>query len=287
MMKRQLNISELKFFAQNSDTVFVQDNLAIIRDIAKIKEQMVANSLGDLLYVPMGRIVLVNEGWAQLRVNMQPCRAEQGCALVIPENFFMEVSEVSADYDAQIVAFGDVPIPFRQWALIPLERDDFVRILQYINLLWQVAHIQPFPQTVAVHIVNALMEDLHLQDSKIKNQHSQDAAPTAAEQLMRRFFDLLSGSDGTAHSVSYFADRLCVTPNHLSAVVKQQSGQTVMQLLNAHTVLHAKVLLRYSDLPVGEIADRLGFENPPAFNRFFKRETGVTPGSLRKGSQQA
>ena len=31
-----------------------------------------------------------------------------------------------------------------------------------------------------------------------------------------------------------------------------------------------------------EIADRLHFANPPAFNNFFKRETGLTPMEYRE-----
>lgn len=98
---------------------------------------------------------------------------------------------------------------------------------------------------------------------------------------MQRFFDLMTESDSSMRSVGAYADRLCVTPNHLSAVVRQQSGQTVMQLLNAHTVLQAKVMLRHSSLPIADISDQLGFENPPSFTRFFRRETGTTPSEYR------
>ena len=54
-----------------------------------------------------------------------------------------------------------------------------------------------------------------------------------------------------------------------------------MQLLNAHTVLQAKVMLRHSSLPIADISDQLGFENPPSFTRFFRRETGTTPTEYR------
>lgn len=55
-----------------------------------------------------------------------------------------------------------------------------------------------------------------------------------------------------------------------------------MDWLNEKTLLQAKVLLRHSDLMIYEIADRLGFPEPTAFNRYFKREAGMTPLEYKK-----
>ena len=279
-MKRQLNITDIAPFAVNNECIAVRGNFAIIRNIASIKEQMVSGGMGDLLYIPLGRILIVTAGTVRLRLNMQPCQVEKGTALVIPENYYMEVMELSADYNAQIATFGGIPMPFKHWAMVSLEDDDLRRVGSYFDLLWMVANSPACQQKTIDSILSALLSDLHsLTDQTDVSCLAK--APTAAEQLMLRFFDLLSESDGTVRSVKAVADQLCVSPNHLSVVVKQQSGQTVMRLLNAHTVLHAKILLRHSTLPLADIADRLGFENPPAFSRFFKRETGATPGSVR------
>lgn len=279
-MKRQLNITDIAPFAVNNECIAVRGNFAIIRNVASIKEQMVSGGMGDLLYIPLGRILLVTTGTVRLRLNMQSCQVEKGTALVIPENFYMEVMELSADYNAQIATFGGIPIPFKQWSSITVKGDDSRRISSYFDLLWEVANSPTCQQTTLNNLLSALLSDLYSLDVSGDASHAAET-PTAAERLMQRFFDLLAESDGTVRSVKAFADRLCVSPNHLSAVVKQQSGQTVMQLLNAHTVLHAKILLRHSTLSLADIADRLGFENPPAFSRFFKRETGVTAGSVR------
>lgn len=279
-MKRQLNITDIAPFAVNDECIAVRGNFAIIRNVASIKEQVVSGGMGDLLYIPLGRILLVTAGTVLLRLNMQPCQVEKGTALIIPENYYMEVMEVSADYNAQIATFGGIPMPFKHWAKVSVDDDDQQRVGSYFDLLWMVANSPTCQQKTIDSLLSALLSDLHsLADQTDVSCLAK--APTAAEQLMLRFFDLLAESDGTVRSVKAFADRLCVSPNHLSAVVKQQSGQTVMQLLNAHTVLHAKILLRHSTLPLADIADRLGFENPPAFSRFFKRETGVTAGSVR------
>ena len=62
-------------------------------------------------------------------------------------------------------------------------------------------------------------------------------SPTAAGSLTARFLALLNSDSVSDYHVSAYADVLCVTPNHLSAVVRQQSGQTVMGLVAALQVL--------------------------------------------------
>lgn len=280
-MKQKLNNSNLVTFANIDSNIFVHGNFAIIRDVASIKNQIISTGMGELFFVPLGRILLVTAGFAHLRINLQPCKIEAGQALVIPENFYMEVQEVDQDYNANIVSFNDIDNPFKRWTTIEMGTSDFCRLQKYIDLLWQVAHAHSFQQTTIDNILIAMLSDLWCVNNNVEQNHSQ-TTPTAAEQLVQRFFDLLAESDGDMRSVAAFAERLFVTPNHLSTVVRQQAGQTVMQLVNAHTILQAKVLLRHSDLPVYEVADRLGFESSPAFCRFFKRETGSTPTFFRK-----
>ena len=50
-----------------------------------------------------------------------------------------------------------------------------------------------------------------------------------------------------------------------------------------HIIQQAKLQLKYSDLPVWQIAEAQNFPNPSFFSKFFKRETGMTPAEYRNG----
>lgn len=112
------------------------------------------------------------------------------------------------------------------------------------------------------------------------------AAQSRGQQLFQRFLEALGQKESLPRTVKAYADQLCVSPNHLSAVVRQQSGRSVMDWLNAHCILRAQVLLRHTDLPIYEIADRIGFQSATFFSRFFRRETGMSPMEYRAGSQR-
>jgi AraC family transcriptional regulator, transcriptional activator of pobA len=78
-------------------------------------------------------------------------------------------------------------------------------------------------------------------------------------------------------SVNEYADKLAITPNHLTQTVNQLTGKTSSQIIKSKQVLEIKRLLVHTNLTVTEIANRLNFPDQSYFTRFFKRETGVSP----------
>ncbi|MEM9144442.1 MAG: helix-turn-helix domain-containing protein, partial [Bacteroidota bacterium] len=82
-------------------------------------------------------------------------------------------------------------------------------------------------------------------------------------------------------SVNYFADRLHITPNYLSDVVRYHSGKPALEHIHEHIVAQAKQLLAQKRYSVSEIAYQLGFEYPSYFTRLFRKQTGTTPSQYR------
>jgi AraC family transcriptional regulator, transcriptional activator of pobA len=78
-------------------------------------------------------------------------------------------------------------------------------------------------------------------------------------------------------TVSEYADLLNISPNHLNRCTKATLHKTAQELLNEMLILEAKSLLKYSNLQIAEIADKLCDRSPSNFARFFKKQTGMTP----------
>lgn len=85
-------------------------------------------------------------------------------------------------------------------------------------------------------------------------------------------------------SVSYFADKCCLTPGYFGQLVKTETGRTAKDFINDRLLATAKEYLSDELLTVSQISDRLGFEYPQHFVRFFKQHTGQTPNDYRKVS---
>jgi AraC-like DNA-binding protein len=84
------------------------------------------------------------------------------------------------------------------------------------------------------------------------------------------------------HSVSYYADSLCITPGHLNDLCKSNLGISAKKYIQNRIIIEAKRLLLYSDMPVSEIASSLNFEDSAYFVRKFRQAAGITPLKFRE-----
>ncbi|CCK28106.1 transcriptional regulator [Streptomyces davaonensis JCM 4913] len=78
------------------------------------------------------------------------------------------------------------------------------------------------------------------------------------------------------------ADRLGVTPGYLTQSVRAATGRSPGRLLIEARTHQAQRLLAHTELSVRQVAARTGFDDPAYFSRFFRRETGTSPGAFRK-----
>ena len=92
--------------------------------------------------------------------------------------------------------------------------------------------------------------------------------------LLKGFFGLLEEDYRTGKTVDYYADKLCVTPKHLTNVIKDGSGFPTSYHIHQRIILQARRMARISGASLKEIAGELGYEDFAAFSKLFKRITG-------------
>lgn len=100
------------------------------------------------------------------------------------------------------------------------------------------------------------------------------------DTLLRDYIRQQTRRDGLP-SVSYFAEKCCLSTGYFGQLVKAETGRTARDFINDHLLVSAKEHLGNDSLSVAQVSDRLGFEYPQHFVRFFKRQTGQTPNEFR------
>ncbi|EPH45190.1 putative HTH-type transcriptional activator RhaS [Streptomyces aurantiacus JA 4570] len=118
---------------------------------------------------------------------------------------------------------------------------------------------------------------------RIHQQPAQAHVPTRTPPVATRFVALVNAPHALPWSVRECAGHLGVSVSHLNEAVKAAMGRTPGELLRQARVHEAKRLLACTELTVRQVADRVGFGDPAYFCRFFRRETGATPGDFRRG----
>lgn len=101
------------------------------------------------------------------------------------------------------------------------------------------------------------------------------------EELTIGFLRLLAKHYKEERSVKYYADRLFVTPKHLTQTLKEGTGRTTGSFIDRAVIVGAKVLLRDPSLNIAQVAQELNFADQFTFAKYFKKHTGITPSQFR------
>jgi AraC-like DNA-binding protein len=102
------------------------------------------------------------------------------------------------------------------------------------------------------------------------------------EQILDHYFGEETALDRGLPTVQFVASQLNLSPNYLSDLLRNTTGQSAQQYLQWHLIEKAKDLLATSNLTVSEIAWRLGFGYSQSFSKLFKKVTNQTPLAFRQ-----
>ena len=224
------------------------------------------------------RIIRVTQGVGRISINLVEHDVKKQTIIVIPPNSLIEVIDISPDYDFQVIVPENDFLPAvqsnsitdlygRQEIVLSLSAEEWEHTGEFFSLQ---------------HLVTAVLYDIrYMLDQK---QTASRTHFSRQEETFNRFITLVNEHGKHERNISFYADKLCLTPHYLSTVIRETSGQTVMQWINQAVVLEAKVLLKHSDMLVFQISDELNFPNPSFFSKFFKRMTGMTPAEYQKNT---
>jgi AraC-like DNA-binding protein len=104
---------------------------------------------------------------------------------------------------------------------------------------------------------------------------SRDALATAAAMIDDRL--------GEPLAVPALAEAVGLTQNYLARRFRERYGTTLQGYQLLRRIEHAQQLLGSTDIPVGRIAERLGFSDAQHFNKQFRRLVGTNPTGFRAG----
>lgn len=103
----------------------------------------------------------------------------------------------------------------------------------------------------------------------------------AHAELVRQFKKLIDIHFKEQQPLSFYASRLFVTEQQLNENTKRATGKTAGQLVRDRLMVEAKRLLVHSNFSIGEISDRLGFNDFSYFSRQFKKQHLLSPEQYR------
>ncbi len=137
------------------------------------------------------------------------------------------------------------------------------------------------------HILRAMLYEtlMLLNRAACSGEGGQPMSEVAAGRYIEGFIRAVNSEYMLRHDVEYYANKLCITPNYLNKVVRRSLGTTAKFHIDKKLLEEAERLLNYTTLTVTEIAERLHFDSPSYFTRFFKKQTGLPPLQYRENGK--
>ncbi len=139
------------------------------------------------------------------------------------------------------------------------------------------------PETAAALLRGLLLDLLRLPPGPRPGRGNSAPPPFGIHrQRIARLTASLHAAPGRLPGVEEMARELHMSPAHFGRVFRAATGRAPRDFLIETRLSRARHLLAETSLPVGEIAERLGYADVFFFSRQFKEKTGVSPRQYRE-----
>lgn len=268
----------------NTGANIIEKDFCLVMDNSAIVKYAVIDAP---LRTPEHRIMLVKKGSVDHTLNYVDFHTSEGEVLMIPANYIININGHSRDFNARVLSFrfanmanaGLVGYDAVKLRLGYNEEQVFENFFQMMN---QVLKSPTAGKRDFEHLVISMLFRIQGLNSA-QNGFQAPAMGDRKQAIVSKFMQLLNANGPAPRSIAYYADKLGVSANYLSVVVKERSDHTVMEWVDIRTVTQIKLLLFDPDnLTVDQIAERLNFSSSSQMIRVFKKLTGATPIEYRK-----
>ena len=152
------------------------------------------------------------------------------------------------------------------------------------ELLWEVFLTEmQSKDPLQIAMLQMLLKRLLILSTRLHKEQNQNASMANTQMdVIREFNFLVEKHFREKHKVADYAAMLFKSPKTLSNYFARYNQQTPLYMIQHRILVEAHRLLAYSDLPINEIADQLGFMDVQAFSRFFSRKEGCSPSGYRE-----
>lgn len=167
--------------------------------------------------------------------------------------------------------------------VVALSDEEQVWITDCYQLLRRRLHRKPgkyLRETIASLTRAFYFEICDLLDRRMEQKPTKTQSRSYA--VFDHFIRLASQHFRQQRMVEWYSSEMCLTPKHLSEVVKAVSGRTAGQWLTTFVMIEIKTLLQHSHLSIKEIATEMGFPNQSFLGKYFKNVEGISPSEFRK-----
>ena len=288
MVKKELVMNKSNF-------IFAKDSVSIDDEFTMYSGLVKAFALEFPAHTDKGYVGFCLDGYAEIDINLKRRTIIRNEIIFVPKNSIVFNQKVSDDFRVAFLSISksimeELLNDLRKYPPVFLFKPDFPAIvlndlemkqmMEYFSLMWKVTEdVQnDNRREIVKHLFLSMLINLHWHAKR----YIEAPVPVSRKQdTVRTFFNLIFENLKEAKDVSFYADKLCVSPKYLSSLVKQVVGKPAKECIDYCVILECKALLNSNDT-IQEISQQLNFPNQSFFGKFFKKHTGMSPLHYRR-----
>ena len=269
--------------ALDGDVMFLND-LRKITNLSAMRK-----GYNTIIHCQGGRILVEIGGNQQVKIR-------PGQMLLIPAGKLVQPLMISTDVNASVLLISDKTLKSALGNQLSIwNKAMYMKEIYVVEEAGWVEAMESYARTIFKsgslpvlfrEILSSFLRMMLLMICEELMQHDDmtslnDTSTIHDKEVFNQFLQLLSQQNQKRQRVSYYADKMNISPKYLSSICKKVSGKNPMRWITENAMQDCYSLLKDTDLSVKEISNRLGFPNPSFFGQYFREQAGVTPMEYR------
>ncbi|MBR1994916.1 MAG: helix-turn-helix domain-containing protein [Alistipes sp.] len=237
-------------------------------------------------------------GSARISLNLREYELQPNSFFTAAPKHIVQLLEADPDFAVALLVissslFSRMNIDTKQLMPLSIEVADPCVVLHaseaqslccYVDRI--AAELQGTEQRFTFEMISSLMAATmyklgNVVCNTIKEQPQILTVGSRAKDYFKQFIRVLSRHYRQERSVTFYAERLNITPKYLTTLIKRVSGRSVSEWVDYYVIVEAKTLLKFSDKSIQEISNELNFANQSFFGSYFRRNVGISPSQYR------
>lgn len=240
--------------------------------------------------------ILVLSGEAIVKTNNREYSVRRGMLISIVPLQSYTITDYSEEFSYEYIAFNldfmaDFPLLLKphtaekmdMFPCLSLDKRNFKLMKEYYRNTMQL--YEKYEKDGHPLRIDMLKASLYIIVAEITFLYSKqiiNVKSTYQEQIVDDFLGLLHNFYRKERKPEFYADKLNVSPRHLTKIVKKVTGRTPWFWICEFVIRESKIMLQSTDKNVSQISDELNFPNSSYFARYFRKYTGLSPAGFRK-----
>ena len=277
------HLEKLDYIPQNIDLMAGMDITGNIKHLFKTPSK-----------VPGYMFLLCFQGTCSITVHLTQYTMKKGTLLILLPDLYFQVLEQSDDCKFIFAGFATelvrssslfsksieyTPFIFEK-PVLQLDKKAFDLMYSYLRIIIKAKNTSNniLTQEQAALTFTQLILGL---GNLIKNGKSVNQQYNRNQEIVKELVRTVVMNYHTERNVSFYADKMHLSPQHLSTTIKKITGKTLTDIISSFIINDAKAKLKSTEMTIQEIAYSLNFPDISFFGKYFKRYTGMSPKQYR------